>query len=175
MTLDQQTEAWTKLTNQNAVLFYTSATLLKCHRHMTALKLPHLVRRQNLIKQASVPWNGDLVPFRDALTNFRAVWDEIVPTQPYPYLCTLTNEEKQINRLEIERWRKDYALLARVREILRVDRRGGTSLSNFDRARGLNLRYRLEALQQCPEMQDFLWKHWPYKDKSDDSSPPALY
>ena len=61
MNPEEQEEALIELKHGQANFYYTAATGLKCERHMRALRLPYLEMRQYLIKQASMPWDGDLV------------------------------------------------------------------------------------------------------------------
>lgn len=168
----EQEEALKNLKHQQANLYYTAATGLKCARHMRALRLPYLSMRQYLIQQAGMPWDGDLVNLRAALIGIHSKWDDLVGERACP--ISFTEEEVRLALQESREWNEAAEVLATIRDTLGIDGEGGTHPENYDRAVALNKEWRIQMLKAAkPEEKERCWQIWPFKDDGDDSEAPA--
>lgn len=171
MNPEEQEEALIKLKHEQTNLYYTAATGLKCERHMRALQLPYLDMRQYLIKQAGMPWDGDLVNLRAALIGVHSKWNDLVGEHPCP--ISFTDEEVRIAMQESKEWNEAAEVLATVRNSLGIDGEGGTDLDNYNRARVLNREWRMQMLKEAKaEEQERCWQIWPFKDNTEDLEAP---
>lgn len=138
---------------------------------MMALELPHLKTIRSLIGRAGMRWDGDLVLLQEGLLKIRQIWNEIVPSQNHPLPYYLTANEERAHSQDVIEWSKAFLALAEVRRIVGIDVDGGTTLSNYEDARRLNAEQRVKSMMNVssPPERDFLWRIWPYKDKSDRS------
>ena len=169
----EQQEALLDLKHKKANLYYTAATGLKCERHMRALRLPYLEMRQYLIKQAGMPWDGDLVNLRAALIGICSKWNDLVGDCACP--AAFTHEEVRVAMHESREWNEAAEVLTTIRDTLGIDAEGGTDPANYDRARALNQEWRLQMLKQAKvEDRERCWQIWPFKDDGDDSGAPAV-
>ena len=172
MNSEQQEEALIKLKHEQANLYYTAATGLKCERHMRALRLPYLEMRQYLIKQAGMPWDGDLVNLRAALIGVHSKWNDLVGEHPCP--VSFTSEEVQIAMQESKEWNEAAEVLATIRNTLGIDGEGGTDPENYSRACVLNREWRMQMLKEAKaEERERCWRIWPFKDNDEDSEVPV--
>jgi hypothetical protein len=170
---EEQQKAMKKLKHEQANLYYTAATALQCERHLQALRLPHLEMRQYLIKQAGMPWDGDLVNLRVALIGICSKWHDLFGDTPCP--ISTTDEEVQIATRESKEWNEAAEVLATVRESLDIDGEGGTDPANYSRACSLNWEWRVQKLRGSKkEERQRCWEIWPYKDSEGDSEMPVL-
>jgi len=168
----EQEEALMNLKHKQANLYYTAATGLKCERHMRALRLPYLNMRQYLIKQAGMPWDGDLVNLRAALIGVHSKWDDLVGERACP--ISFTDEEVRSATQESREWNEAAEVLATIRSTLGIDGEGGTDPENHNRAAALNKEWRIQMLTEAkPEDKQRCWQIWPSKDDGDDSEAPA--
>ena len=171
MNPEEQEEALIKLKHKQTNLYYTAATGLKCERHMRALRLPYLYMRQYLIKQAGMPWDGDLVNLRAALIGIHSKWNNLVREPPCP--ISFTDEEVRIAMQESKEWNEAAEVLATIRNSLGIDGEGGTDLDNHNRACFLNREWRMQMLREAKaEEQGRCWQIWPFKDSGEDSEAP---
>ncbi|KAL2051196.1 hypothetical protein ABVK25_008443 [Lepraria finkii] len=171
MNPEEQEEALIELKHGQANLYYTAATGLKCERHMRALRLPYLEMRQCLIKQASMPWDGDLVNLRAALIGVHSKWNNLIGEDPCP--ISFTDEGVRIAMQESKEWNKAAELLATIRNTLGIDGEGGTDPENYSRACVLNREWRMQMLKEAKaEEQERCWQIWPLKDNAEDSEAP---
>lgn len=172
MSPDEQQEALMDLKQKQTNLYYTAATGLKCERHMDALRLPYLGVRQYLIKQAGMPWDGDLVNLRAALIGVHSKWDEIVGERACP--ISFTDEEVRFAIQESREWNEAADVLTTIRDTLGIDGEGGTDPENYNRAAALNKEWRIQMLKEAKaEEKERSWQIWPFKDDDDDSKAPA--
>ena len=163
---EEQDEALMKLKHEQTNLYYTAATGLKCELHMRALRLPYLEMRQYLIKQAGMPWDGDLVNLRASLMGIRSKWNDLVGEHPCP--ISFTDEEVRVAMEESEEWNEAAEVLVTVRKSLGIDEEGGTDLDNYNSACVLNRELRMQMLKETkPEEQERCWQIWPFKDNED--------
>ncbi len=137
----EQQEALMNLKHKQANLYYTAATGLKCERHMQALRLPYLDMRQYLIKQAGMPWDGDLVNLRAALIGVHSKWDDLVGEHVCP--ISFTDEEVRFAMQESREWNEAAEVLTTIRDTLGIDGEGGTDPENYNRAAALNKEWRI--------------------------------
>ena len=137
----EQEEALMNLKRKQANLYYTAATGLKCERHMRALRLPYLDMRQYLIKQAGMPWDGDLVNLQVALIGVHSKWSDLVGERPCP--ISFTDEEMQFALQESREWNEAAEVLITIRDTLDIDEEGGTDPENYNRAAALNKESRI--------------------------------
>ena len=166
MDSEEQEEGLMKLKHEQANLYYTAVTGLKCERHMRALRLPYLEMRQYLIKQAGMPWDGDLVNLRASLIGVRSKWNDLVGEHPCP--ISFTDEEVRVATQESEEWNEAAEVLATIRKSLGIDEEGGTDHDNYDRACVFNREWRMQMLKETkPEEQEQCWQIWPFKDNRD--------
>ena len=160
------------LKHKQANLYYTAATGLKCELHMEALRLSYLDMRQYLIKQAGMPWDGDLVNFRAALIGVRSKWDDLVGERACP--ISFTEEEVRVAMQESREWNEAAEVLTTIRDTLGIDGEGGTDPENYNRAAALNKEWRIRMLKEAKsEEKERSWQIWPFKDDGDDSEAPA--
>lgn len=172
MSPEEQEKALLKLKHEQANLYYTAVTGLKCGRHMRALQLPYLEMRQYLIRQAGMPWDGDLVNLRAALIGVRSKWNDLVGEEPCP--ISFTDDEMRIAMEESAEWNEAAEQLATIRNTLGIDGEGGTDPENYPRACILNREWRMQMLKAAKaEEQDRCWQIWPYKDNDEDSTMPV--
>ena len=172
MNPEEQQEALMDLKHKQANLYYTAATGLKCERHMKALRLPYLGMRQYLIKQAGMPWDGDLVNLRAALIGLHLKWDDLVKECACP--ITFTDEEVRVAMEESREWNEAAEVLTTIRNSLGIDPEGGTAPENYDRAVVLNKEWRIQMLKAAKaEEKEQCWQIWPFKDDDDDSEAPV--
>lgn len=101
MSYADQVTVWREVRHQEAILFYTSATVLKCQLHMMALELPHLKTVRSLIRRVGLRWDGDLVLLQEGLLRIREIWNEIVPFKNHPCPYYLTAEEERAHRRDV--------------------------------------------------------------------------
>lgn len=171
MSPEDQEIALMQLKHEQANLYYTAATRLKSESHMRALRLPYLELRQYLIKQAGLPWDGDLVNLRAALIGVYSKWDELVGERACP--ISFTDKEVQLAMQESREWNEAAEVLATIRDNLGIDREGGTDPENYDRAMALNEQWRITMLKEAKaEEREKCWHIWPFKDDDDDSEAP---
>ncbi|KAL8838293.1 MAG: hypothetical protein Q9170_002190 [Blastenia crenularia] len=169
----EQEEALMNLKHKQANLYYTAATGLKCERHMRALRLPYLEMRQYLIKQAGMPWDGDLVNLRAALIGVYSKWDDLVGERACP--ISFTDEEVRFAMQESGEWNEAAEVLTTIRDTLGIDGEGGTNPENYNRAAALNKEWRIQMLKEAKaEEKERSWQIWPLKDDDDDSEAPAV-
>ena len=169
---EEQEKALVKLKHEQANLYYTAATGLKCERHMRALRLPYLEMRQYLIKQAGMPWDGDLVNVRAALIGVHSKWNDLVGEYPCP--ISFTDEEVRIAMQESKEWNEAAEVLATIRNTLGIDGEGGTDPENYSRACILNKEWRMQMLKEAKaEERERCWQIWPFKDNEEDSEMPV--
>lgn len=169
---EEQKEALIKLKHEQASLYYTAATGLKCGRHLQALRLPYLEMRQYLIQQAGMPWDGDLVNLRAALIGVHLKWKDLVGEYPCPIF--FTDEEVQIAMQESKEWNEAAELLAIIRNNLGIDEEGGTDPENYSCAHILNREWRMQVLKEAKaEERERCWRIWPFKDDEEDSEVPV--
>ena len=172
MSPEEQEQALTSLKHKQARLYYTAATGLKCKRHLQALRLPYLDMRQYLIKQAGMPWDGDLVNLRSALIGVCSKWNDLVGEGACP--ISFTNEEVQVAMQESREWNEAADLLTTIRDTLGIDGEGGTNPENYERAAALNKAWRIQLLKEAkPEEKERSWQIWPFKDHDDVSEAPV--
>lgn len=165
---EEQKKAMMKLKHEQANLYYTAATGLKSERHMRALRLPYVDMRQYLIKQAGMPWDGDLVNLRAALIGVRSKWKDLVGEDPCP--ISFTDEDVQVAMKESKEWNEAAEILATMRNTLGIDGEGGTDPQNYNRACALNREWRIRMLMEAnAEEKERCWQIWPFKDNDDDS------
>lgn len=168
---EEQKDALIKLKHEQANLFYTAATGLKCELHMRALRLPYLAMRQYLIQQAGMPWDGDLVNLRAALIGVHSKWNDLAGECPCP--ISFTDEEVQVAMQESKEWNEAAEILATIRKSLDINEEGGTDLDNHNRACVLNKEWRMQILKAAKaEEQVQCWQIWPFKDDGEDSEAP---
>ena len=168
---EEQEEALMKLKHDQANLYYTAATGLKCERHMRALRLPYLEMRQYLVRQAGMPWDGDLVNLRAALIGVYSKWDNLVGGRACP--ISFTDEEVRFAMQESKEWNEAAEILTTIRDSLGIDGEGGTDPENYDRACALNQAWRIQMLKEAKaEEKEQCWQIWPFKDDGDDSEAP---
>ncbi|KAI9680618.1 MAG: hypothetical protein M1817_004058 [Caeruleum heppii] len=173
MTLEEQEKALLKLKHEQANLYYTAATGLKCERHLRALRLPSLEMRQYLITQAGMPWDGDLVNLRAALVGVHSKWTDLVGDHPCP--ISFTDDEMRIAMQESKEWNEAAEILATIRDSLGIDGEGGTDPENYDRACMLNREWRMQMLKEAKaEEREQCWRIWPFKDDDEDSKVPVV-
>ncbi|KAL8714703.1 MAG: hypothetical protein Q9225_006528 [Loekoesia sp. 1 TL-2023] len=173
MNPEEQEQAILKLKHEQVNLYYTAATILKHKGHTRALRLPYVAMRQFLIKQAGMPWDGDLVSLRAALIGVRSKWNDLVGEHPCP--IPFTDEEMEVAMKENEEWNEAAELLATIRKTLGIDGEGGTHPQNYDRACALNREVRIRMLMQAKaEEKERCWQIWPFKDDDDDDSTAPL-
>lgn len=174
MDLEQQIDTWKNVRQEKILQLYTAATILACPRHMMALESPHWRFRLIVIKRAGARWDGDSVLLREALIYLRYVWAVISPHQSHPCPEMFTRREEIVNQEESDEWRQSFNTFTKVQKYIGIDSEGGTSPENYERACILNERFRMKSIEGLNlEMRDLLWKTWPFKDKNDDSDPPA--
>jgi len=162
----EQEEALMSLKHKQANLYYTAATGLKCERHMRALRLPYLNMRQYLIKQAGMPWDGDLVNLRAALIGVQSKWDDLVGERACP--ISFTDEQVRSAMQESREWNEAAEVLTTIRSTLGIDGEGGTDPENHNRAAALNKEWRIQMLKEAkPEEKQRCWQIWPFKDDSE--------
>ncbi|KAL8971193.1 MAG: hypothetical protein Q9197_003409 [Variospora fuerteventurae] len=168
----EQEEALMNLKHKQTNLYYTAATGLKCERHLRALRLPYLGMRQYLIKQAGMPWDGDLVNLRAALVGVRSKWKDLAGERACP--ISFTDEEVRFAIQESKEWNEAEEVLTTIKDSLGIDGEGGTDPENYDRAAALNKEWRIQMLKEAKaEEKERCWQIWPFKDNSDDSKAPA--
>ena len=168
---EEQKEAMMKFKKEQTNLYYTAATGLKNERHMQALRLPYLDMRQYLVKQAGMPWDGDLVNLRAALIGVRSKWKDLVGEGPCP--VSFTDEDVQVAMRESQEWNEAAEMIATIRNSLGIDEEGGTEPHNYDFACALNREWRLRMLMEAnAEEKERCWQIWPFKDNDDDSNAP---
>ena len=136
MNPEEQKEALMNLKHEQANLYYTAATGLRCERHMQALWLPYFNMRHCLIKQAGMPWDGDLVNLRAALIEVHSRWDDLVGECACP--ISFTDEEVQSAMQESREWNEAAEVLTTTRDTLGIDGESGTGPENYNRAAALN-------------------------------------
>ena len=169
---EEQKAALIKLKREQANLYYIATTGLTCERHMRALRLPYLEMRQYLIKQAGMPWDGDLVNLRAALVGVHSKWNDLVGEDPCP--ISFTDGEVRNGMLESTEWNEAAEHLATIRSTLGIDEEGGTDPENYPRACFLNRAWRMQMLKAAkPEERERCWQIWPYKDNDEDSKMPV--
>ena len=172
MSPEEQQEALKDLKHKQTNLYYTLATGLKCERHFKALRLPHLNMRQYLIKQAGMPWDGDLVNLRAALIGVDSKWNDLAGERACP--ISFTDEEVRYAMQESSEWNEAAEMLATIRDRLGIDLEGGTGPENYNLAAALNKEYRIQILKATKaEEKERSWQIWPYKDDGDDSKADA--
>ena len=172
MNPEEQEDALVKLKHEQANLYYTAATGLKCERHMRALRLPYLEMRQYLIKQAGMPWNDDLVNLRAALIGVHSKRNDLVGEHPCPFRSRTRKCELQLQ--ECKEWNEAAEVLATVRNSLGIDGEGGTNLDNHNYACVLNREWRMQMFKEAKvEEQERCWQIWPFKDNDEDSEAPV--
>ena len=167
MNPEEQGKALMKLKHEQTNLYYTAATGLKCERHLRALKLPYLEMRQYLIRQAGMPWDGDLVNLQAALIGVYSKWHELVGEQTCR--ISFTDEEVRVAMQESKEWNEAAEVLATVRDSLGIDEEGGTDPDNYSRACFLNREWRMQMLKEANEEErERCWQIWPFKDDEED-------
>ncbi|KAL9028948.1 MAG: hypothetical protein Q9196_002754 [Gyalolechia fulgens] len=172
MNPEEQRKAFLDLKHKQANLYYTAATGLKCQCHMRALRLPYLGMRQYLIKQAGMPWDGDLFNLRAALIGVHSKWDDLVGECACP--VSFTHEEVRIAMQESREWNEAAEVLNTIRDALRIDGEGGTDPENYSRAEALNKEWRIQLPKEVEAGEkERCWQIWPFKDDNDDSKAPA--
>lgn len=172
MNPEEQNTALIKLKREQASLYYIATTGLECEQHMRALRLPYLEMRQFLIRQAGMPWDGDLVNLRAALIGVRSKWSDLVGEDPCP--ISFTDDEVRIAKEESAEWDEAAEQLATIRSSLGIDGEGGTDPENCPRACFLNREWRMQMLKAAKaEEQERCWQIWPYKDSDEDSKMPV--
>ncbi|KAI9699639.1 MAG: hypothetical protein M1836_002673 [Candelina mexicana] len=168
MSPGEQQEALMKLKHEQANLYYTAATGLKCKRHLRALRLPHLAIRQDLIRKAGMPWNGDLVALRRTLVEVQLKWDELNEGQRCP--IAFSDKEIEVAIEEGNEWNEAAENLATIRKSLGIDEEGGVEVANYDLACGMNREWRLQLIRSASvDEREQAWRIWPYKDDNEDS------
>lgn len=169
MSAGEQEEALINLKHDQANLYYTAATGLKCQRHLEALRLPYLQMRQYLVKQAGMPWDGDLVNLRAAMVGVYLKWADLVGDRTCP--ISITEEEVRSAIQESREWNEAAEMLTTIRDTLGIDGEGGTDPENFDRAAALNKEWRMQMFKEAKaEEKERCWQIWPFKDDGDDSA-----
>ena len=171
MSSEEQENALMKFKHEQANLYYTAATGLKSERHMRALRLPYLDMRQYLIKQAGMPWDGDLVNLRAALVGVFSRWNELVGKEQQPCPISFTSEEVQIAMEESKEWNEAAEMLATIRDNLDIDGEGGTDPENYDFACELNREWRMQMFEEAKvDEREVAWRIWPFKDDDEEDS-----
>ncbi|KAI9742955.1 MAG: hypothetical protein M1835_002988 [Candelina submexicana] len=167
MSPGEQQEALMKLEHEQANLYYTAATGLMCKRHLRALRLPHLAIRQDLIRKAGMPWNGDLVALRRTLVEVQLKWGELNEGQRCP--IAFSDKEIEVAIEEGNEWNEAAENLATIRKSLGIDEEGGVEVANYDHACRMNREWRLQLLRSASvDERDQAWRIWPYKDDNED-------
>jgi hypothetical protein len=88
--------------------------------------------RQYLVKQASMPWDGDLVNLRAALSGIHSNWKEIAGEDPCP--ISFTTEE--VHMKESKEWNEAAEILGTIRDSLGI---GGCKCSSYQMRRSKNV------------------------------------
>ena len=172
MDSEKQGKALLQLKHEQANLYYIAATGVKCKRHMRALRLPYLEMRQYVIKQAGMPWDGDLVNLRAALIRLYLKWNDVVGEYPCP--ISFTDDEVQVAMQESKEWNEVAEVLVTIRNTLGIDGEGGTDPENFARACFLNREWRMQTLNRAKaEERERCWQIWPFRDNEEDSEVPV--
>lgn len=149
---------------------------MKNSRHLQALRLVLRLRnlglRQYLITQTGFPWAAYLINLRAAPIGVTNAWDEI-STLPCPISFSSEEQEKVLN--DASEWKESAEILSAVRDSLGIDPEGGTDPDNFEHARDMNQKWRVEMLKHAEDHErDLCWQGWPYQNNDDSSLPPAL-
>lgn len=170
---EEQRKALRTLKRDQAYRYYIATMGLKCKSHFRALRLRYLGLRQDLIKQASKPWDGDLINLRGASIEICSKWNDLVGEHPCPIL--FTDEEVETNQKESEEWNEAAEHLRIITDYLKIDPQGGIEPENFDLAVALNKEFRLQMLKATKdEEKEQCWRIWPFKDDDDVSKAPAI-
>ena len=129
--------------------------------------------RQYLIKQAGMPWDGDLVNLRAALIGVHSKWSDLVGERPCP--ISFMNEEMQFAMEESREWNEAAEVLTTIRDTLGIDEEGDTNPENYNRAAALNKEWRIQMLKEAKtEEKERSWQIWSFKDDDDDSEAPTV-
>lgn len=168
MSLEEQETKMRKYKHELVSLSYMAATGVKNKRHLRALRVPYAEMRQYLIKQAGIPWDGDLINLRAALVGVYTKWRDLVGEYPCP--ISISKQEVELAMKESNEWNEAADYLARIRDNIGIDGEGGTDPENYDRACALNREWRLQMLKHVEvEERQRCWQIWPYKDDDEDS------
>lgn len=130
--------------------------------------------RQYLIKQAGMPWGGDLVNLRAAIVGSCNKWADIVGDSGTTCPVSFTDEEVQSAMQESREWNEAAEILITIRDILGIDGEGGTDPENFHRSIALNQECRTQMLKAAKaEEKERCWQIWPFKDDDGDDEMPT--
>ncbi|KAK2810193.1 hypothetical protein FQN50_003163 [Emmonsiellopsis sp. PD_5] len=172
--VDKQ-KAWTKYRLEQTKLYYTAVTGLENDLHFKTLQYPHLGLRQYLISQAGFPWDADFINLKASLVAATRSWKDISSSPEDPCPISFTEEEQRQALDDAAEWNESADFLSKAREAMGIDFEGGTEPGNFEFAREMNLRFRMEMVRQADEHErELAWRTWPYKDDGDESPVPVL-
>ena len=177
MSTEDQEKASRNLKRELANLHYACATGVKCERHLRALRLPYLEMRQYLVKQAGMPWDGDLVSLRASLVGIHSKWNHLTNGESPSCPISFTDEEGQSAMQESAEWNEAAEVLTRFRNSLGINGEGCTGPENYDFAVALNRELRVQLLRETKtktKETQRCWEIWPFKDDDDDSEAPAV-
>lgn len=133
---------------KEANVYYTAATGLKNQLHLRALQLRHVGLIQYLLMQTGFQWDADFINLKAALVGITRAWGDI-SSQPCPISFSPEKQEMALN--DASEWNESSAILSTVRYSLGIDDEGGTDPENYEYAREMNQRWRLEMLAHADD------------------------
>ena len=167
---DQKT-AMVELQRAKASRYYLAAIGLSSKLHWRALSLPYIGMLHYLVRQAGLPWDGDLVNFRMALLGLTRKWRQIAGHAPCP--ISFTDEEEKGTVQDSADWNAAEEVLRLARGSMGIDPEGGTTPTNFEFAKYMNQTWRTQVWAEADAHEKGkAWQIWPYKDDSDVSVAP---
>lgn len=145
---------------------YVLAIAKHNRRHFDALQKKLNPLRAELVSRAGLPWNGDLVAFRQAILDVANSWELFESKQPYPL---------QYSSIDIKRWTEEYQewseasdSLEAFRADLGINEEGWIASDSYHKSAERNqwLRQEITASME-PELRKEMWRVWPFKDDDD--------
>ncbi|RFU30323.1 hypothetical protein B7463_g6034, partial [Scytalidium lignicola] len=162
-----QDQAKAKFRLEEANVYYTG---LNNPLHLRVLQVRQLALLQYLIMQTGFQWDAEFINLKAALVGITRTWKDI---SAEPCLISYSPEDQDKALSDASEWKESAEILSTVRDSLGIDPEGGTEPENFDYARDMNQKWRLEMLVQADDHEKELsWRSWPYKDDNGSSMPP---
>ena len=158
---DDDSEAGYHYVQQLTNHLYTVATAKYNPPHFRALRDPRLSLHRELIRQAGLPWDGDLLSLQGALINIIQQWDNsAVESCPISF----SEDETRVALQEAEEWEAACADLGEIRDMIGIDLQGWVSNELFDEAVRENQRLLRYFAEHKGMEVDELTKVWPFTD-----------
>lgn len=144
---------------------YILATAKHNRAHFNALQQKINAVRFELVSRAGLPWNGDLVAFREAILDVIRHWEQFAE-EPCPLNYSTAEVERWVE--ENKEWSEASDLLETFRADLGINEEGWIASDAYEESAERNRSLRWELTETAePQLQKEMWKAWPFKDDND--------